>query len=332
MNASLERLGPRTVGQFGVIFRVTRPGQLCHHVEATAADGARAAADSCVTADPAAIGARAGHSRDAHRPEHDGHAAAVSPVGRAAGDSRVSGPTTSTVGKSVVFTAEITNRGQQPITDVVVSQQADAALAVTQATEGLCSKGNDWVWSVAVCPARQAHSACRCSATASSREGLLPFFRDAGQWPVSRWSGLPGNRRGGSARQPAPPPPLRRPQSPGGWTCTVDNFNKVTAGKNQQFLVQVTNQGDYAENDIVVTARIPPGSAVDFGTSGPSADIKFEKEPGTGSLQSRWPNCRPRRRSTIGSWSRHRMPGPITLQVEATSRRQTQPAGGRENR
>ena len=65
---------------------------------------------------------------------------------------RVSGPTTSTVGKSVVFTAEITNLGQQPLANVVVSQQADAALVVTQATEGATPKGNDVVWSLPSIP------------------------------------------------------------------------------------------------------------------------------------------------------------------------------------
>ena len=107
----------------------------------------------------------------------------------------------------------------------------------------------------------------------------------------------------------------------------VDNFNKVTAGKNQQFLVQVTNQGDYPENDIVVTARIPPGSVVDLGTSGPDADIKYQKEPG---LVRFSPVAELPPKATIDyrvvvTTSR---PGPISLQVEATSRRQTQPAVG----
>ena len=85
---------------------------------------------------------------------------------------RVSGPTTSMVGKSVVFSAEITNLGQQPLANVVVSQQADAALAVIQATEGATRKGNDLALVLAppFCPASRSSS--KCSATASSRRPM----------------------------------------------------------------------------------------------------------------------------------------------------------------
>ncbi len=109
----------------------------------------------------------------------------------------------------------------------------------------------------------------------------------------------------------------------------VDNLNKVTAGRDQQFLVQVTNQGDSAENDIIVTARIPPDSVAAPGTSGPSADIRFEKGAG---LVRFSPVAELPPRATIDyrvtvTTSR---PGRITLQAEATSRRQTQPAAGEE--
>jgi hypothetical protein len=116
---------------------------------------------------------------------------------------------------------------------------------------------------------------------------------------------------------------------PGRLSVRVDNFNKVTAGNNQQFLVQVTNQGDFAENDIIVTAHIPPGSTVEFGTSGPTAAIKFNKVPGVVRFS---PVAELLPKATIDyrvvvTTSR---PGPISLQVEATSRRQTQAAVGQQ--
>ena len=107
----------------------------------------------------------------------------------------------------------------------------------------------------------------------------------------------------------------------------VDNLNKVTAGKDQQFLVQITNQGDSPENDIVVTAHIPAGSSAESGTSGPSADIKFEKEAGLVRF-SPVAELLPKAKSYYRVVVTTSRPGPITLQVAATSRRQTQPAVG----
>ena len=178
------RLGDLAPGQgekFALVFRVTGPGRLCHHVEATAADGARAAADSCVTA-------------------------------IAAGPPAVPAP-------------------------------------------------------------------------------------------------------------PTPPATI-----PGRLEVFVDNFNKVAAGKNQQFLVQITNQDDYPESDIVVTARIPSGSAA-AGASGPSADISSQIEQGSVRF-SPVANLPPKAKLNYRVVVTTSRPGPISLRVEATSRRQTQPAVG----
>ena len=106
-------------------------------------------------------------------------------------------------------------------------------------------------------------------------------------------------------------------------------LNKVTAGKNQQFLVQVTNQGDVRRTTLLSRPASRPARAVDIGTSGPVADIKFEKELG---LVRFSPVAELPPKATIDyrvvvTTSR---PGPISLQAEATSHRQTQPAAGEE--
>ena len=79
---------------------------------------------------------------------------------------------------------------------------------------GQCGKA--MTWSGPCPPFRPAsRSGSRCSATASRRRPRpVPFYRDAGQWPVGRWSGLPGNYRGSSAHWPSRR--LHRPRSPGG--------------------------------------------------------------------------------------------------------------------
>ena len=108
----------------------------------------------------------------------------------------------------------------------------------------------------------------------------------------------------------------------------VDNINKVTAGKNQQFLVQVTNQGDTAENDIVVTARIPPGSARrTLRHQRPQRGHQVPEGPGLVRFSpvAELPAKAKIDYRVVVTTSK---PGPISLQVEATSRRQTQPAVG----
>ncbi|MEI8375214.1 MAG: hypothetical protein WCJ35_20530 [Planctomycetota bacterium] len=177
-------LAPGQSIQFGVTFRVTRPGELCHRVEATANDGARAATDSCITA----------------------IAAAVPPAG-----------------------------GSPPISPVAI---------------------------------------------------------------------------------------------PGRLDVRVDNLKlNVPAGENQRFMIQVTNQGDYAENDVVVTVRIPPGTAAEFGTTGPNANIKYQVDQELVRFDP-VAELPPKAMIDYRVVVRTSKPGPISLQVEATSRRQTRPAVG----
>ncbi len=177
-------LAPGQSVQFGVTFRVTKPGQLCHRVEVTTNDGAQAAADSCVTA----------------------IAAATPPAGAA-----------------------------PPISPVAIP-------------------GRLGVW--------------------------------------------------------------------------VDNLKlNVPAGENQRFMIQITNQGDYAENDVVVTARIPPGTAAEFGTTGPNANIKYQIDQELIRFDP-VAELSPKAMIDYRVVVRTSRPGPISLQVEATSRRQTRPAVG----
>jgi uncharacterized repeat protein (TIGR01451 family) len=80
------------------------------------------------------------------------------------------------VGKSVLFTAEVTNAGQQPIANVVVSQQADAALLVTEVTDKAMQRGNEWVWSVpSVPPGRLRPVQVRCECKHAARNACCRF-------------------------------------------------------------------------------------------------------------------------------------------------------------
>ena len=89
--------------------------------------------------------------------------------------------------------------------------------------------------------------------------------------------------------------------------------------------MSVSNDGDAAENDIVVTALLPPGlSLVQRGTFGPDAGVTFQQQAGQvrfSPLAELPPKATKSYRITITT----ARPGPIELKAEATSRRQTQP-------
>lgn len=108
----------------------------------------------------------------------------------------------------------------------------------------------------------------------------------------------------------------------------VDNRNTVIAGRNQHFVVAVTNEGDAAENDIVVMAQLPVGSTlVREETEGPDRNIKFEEQQGKVRFDP-VPLLRPNTVMTYRISVTTVRPGPISLQAQATSRRQSQPVGG----
>jgi len=233
------------------------------------------------------------------------------------------------VGKPVVFTAEITNLGQQPLANVVVSLQADAVLAVAPVTEGASQRGSDWVWSLpSIPPGRPIRIQVQCDCKQPAAKACCRFAATPANGPSVESQACLEISAAPPPTGPATPTPPAT--IPGRLSVRVDNLNKVTAGKNQQFLVQVTNQGDYPENDVIVTARIPPGSVAGPGTSGPDAGIKLATEPG---LVRFSPVAELPPKATIDyrvevTTSR---PGSISLQVEARSRRQTQPAVGEES-
>ncbi len=312
---ALSDLAPGQSARIGLTFRVTRVGQLCHKLEVAAANGARATADSCVTAV-----APAGRAVPAPATPSPGTAVIAPPSSPASVpmEIHVSCPATATVGKSVVFTAEITNPGKQPVANVVVSQQADAALVATQASEGAVRKGNELVWTLSsVPPGRPIRLQVQCDCKQPASKACCHFtVTPSGGQAIDGF---------GCLEIAAATPPAA---TPGQLSVRVDNLNKVTAGKNQQFLVQITNLGDSVENDVIVTAHLPPGSTADpFGTAGPSPDVKFERERGLVRF-SAWAELQPKATLNYRVAVTTSQPGPISLRVEATSRRQTQPAVG----
>jgi hypothetical protein len=309
----VDYLAPGQTASFGILFHVNRPGRLCQHVEATAADGAHVATDLCVNATapaagPATVVPAPGSTTITPPPAAP---RTVTPL-----VIRVSGPAAAIVGKSVVFSADITNPGQQAVTNIVVSQQSDTALLVTQATMGAASRGNQWTWTIPSLPPgqsvrRQVECECKQSGNACCHFAVMADNSQpaTGQTCVDIAAAPPPS--------PVAPPPL----VPGKLSVTVDNRNLVTAGKDQKFSVQVTNQGDSAENDIVVTASIPPGATIANGTYGPNG-IQYQIDQGLVRFGP-FPELPSKAAVEYRIVVTTTQPGQITLQVGATSRRQT---------
>ncbi len=291
-------------------------------MEAIAADGGRAAQDSCIDVAAATPG-------PATAPGTTGGTSGVAPPIMPQTmplDIRVtSQAATATVGQLVVFTATIRNLTQQPIQNVTISQQSDATLAVKQATEGAKPVRSQYVWSVSAIPADRSITVqvqCECREAASNAccrfSAALADGRTLSDKSCIEITAANPLRGGAAAPAPATTAPSRL-------AVRVDNRNIVAAGKNQQFLVQVSNDGDAAENDIVVTSQLPPGTTlVSQESAAPDAGMTFEQQQDTvrfSPITELQPGAVKSYRITVTT-SR---PGPITLQAAAVSRRQPQP-------
>lgn len=335
-------LAPGRSASLAVTFRVTRPGQLCQQVEATAAGGVHASTKVCVTAVAAA-----GNPGPATATPSLGGPTITPPPGTPAvtrppsmppvpPEIRVSGPTTSTVGKPVVFAAEIANVGRQPLRNVVVTQSADAPLVAIQASGGAVRKGNDLVWSLpSLEPGQPIRLQVQCDCKQATPKAVCRFtITPADGNPIESPAYLkidPAPSPAGPTIAPSPTGPVLPPSpaAPSGHLeVFVDSFNKVFAGADQRFLIQVSNLGDSTDADIVVTARLPLGSTVvDTGTDGPTDNVRFVKELGLirfSPVSTLTPKATITYRVVVTTSS----PGPISLKVEATSRQQTTPALG----
>jgi uncharacterized repeat protein (TIGR01451 family) len=331
-NPIVETLGDMAPGesrQYSIPFHVTRAGQLCHRVEVVAADGGRDKQTSCATAVAAAE-----VPGPATQPSTTGGSSASTPPIMPQTmplDIRVTSQAASaTTGQLVVFTAAIRNLTQQPVPNVTITQQTDATLLVKQATEGAKASGSQWVWNVsAIPPGRTITVRVQCECRQEAAKACCRFAATladgrAVDSPECIEITAANPLRGGNT---APVPPATAPSR---LSVQVNNRNVVSAGKNQQFLVQVSNDGDAAENNIVVTVQLPPGSSlVPQETIVPDPGMTSQQQPGMvqfspiAELLPGSANVKSFRITVTTS-----RPGPISLQAAAVSSRQPQPVRG----
>ena len=327
----IERtLGDLAAGQsrrVDVTFRATRAGQLCHTVEIVGADGVRAGSQGCVTATGVAVAPPSRPSEPvAPPPSRPSEPVVVQPPPATQPTMASSlavkktGPRQATVGQIVDFVSEITNISTQALTNVRVSEEADAALAPEKATEGYQVEGTSLVWTIPSLPpgtTAQVKIQYRCNKAGAQVCNHV----------VASVTG------GGRAEDQvcleilaaATPTPTKVEVAPDGLAMTVTDLqNPVTAGNGVTYLVRVTNKTATPDGQVTVTATVPTGTVVDrLGTSGAAATtyssdsktIKFTPVP----------DLRPGETLTYRIRVQTSQPGQIRMRVEATSRSQSKP-------
>ncbi len=210
----LGDLAPGETRRHAVTFRTIRPGQLCHRMEAKAADGGRATQDSCVTAIAPALTNPTPPA--ATYPGTNTPPPTVAPTNPPLEIRVTSQAATATVGQSVVFTANVRNLSQQALPNVRISQQSDAALVVKAYTEGGNLRGNACVWTLpSLPPGRDVRVQVQCECRQVTSKACCQFTAAlADDKPIGEQTCLEitaGNLL------PSATAPLHCPPFPAGW-------------------------------------------------------------------------------------------------------------------
>ncbi len=117
-------LGPGETRSIFLTFDVLKPGELCHDVTVTCAEGVRAIDRACV------------------------NAAAPLPQNRPAVEITKQGPRQATVGETKLFATVVRNTGSVAVTNLQVVDEYDQFLTATPFTEGSRVENNRLVWTI----------------------------------------------------------------------------------------------------------------------------------------------------------------------------------------
>lgn len=323
----LGNIEPGKAKKLDVVFRVTRPGQLCHTAEVTGAGGLRASAQGCVSAvDVAAPAPVIGPQPIVQPPPKLAPTPAVAEPGQLS--VQVGGPREATIGDRVTFTVSVTNTGSRAVTKVRIANDLDPAFLPENATDGYewASNRKTLVWSR---PGLQPGErfgivlVCRCNQAASHACNRVTATADGGQSAA------------GEAcldiRAPAAPwRPAEKPETaPSLLSVSVTELNNpVKAGTTVQYLIVVGNQGKLPENNVVLRALIPPGSFLDRFATHDALGQKYEVPDDKAVLFRPIPELLSGQKLQYRVGITARQAGFMQMRAEVTSQRQLQPVVG----
>ena len=242
----IENLEPGQARRIQIAFTAMQPGQQCSVAEIIANGGVASTARACVTVEaatppPATIPAEP-------RPP--------TPPSRARLQVRKTGPATRVVGNMALFTIEVTNAGQAPLTSVKVVDNYDTTLDPQQASDGYEIVGQDLVWREAsLAPGETARFEinCRCTQATDRACNRVTVTADGGARADDEFC-------------------LKIDLPPAGLTMTLSDLNDpIESGKQLTYEIRLRNQGQSPDTNITVEVRLPVEfTPVAIGTSGPT--------------------------------------------------------------
>ncbi len=302
----LGNLQPGESVQIDATFRVAKAGRLCNRVEVTGPGSDSSTyvlgrAEACVTAVEAAA------VETAAEPGPPAVAAPLKVSKRVVGgESAPGGVNVYTVGDTVRFVIEVTNTGDQTLTNLQLHDYYDASLYPRDATPGFERTGKDLIYTIASLPAGQTETLevlCEC---------LEPAVRAYNRAVVVTLDGAQQEDAAAVEIRAA-----RAVPGPGGLTMTVSDLNDpVAAGTELTYEILVTNRDPTPHRQLTVVATVPAGMLpVQLGTSGPGRwkidgqQVRFDAVP----------QIRPGETLTYRLRVRTREPGPMVFHAEMTA-------------
>jgi uncharacterized repeat protein (TIGR01451 family) len=251
---NLDDLQPGRSETFNITFRVTRAGRLCNTLEIVSGGAAQATAQACVTASnppPPSGTSRPNPSTGPALPDTPD-----SEASNPALTIKHSGPASKDVGETAEFTINVTNSGDTPLTNLVVTAAYDVGLAPENATDGhKVDAAGRLTWTFgSLRPGKSIalQVVCRCEEAAPRLCGTAT----ATAAEVTRKSAQ------ACVRVLSPKSEL---------SLAVNSLrNPVTVGKEVTYEIRVKNIGGSLDRNVVVEFTVPQGMTfVPLGTTAP---------------------------------------------------------------
>ncbi len=304
----LESLQPGESRAIAVTFQVTKPGQLCNHLEVTGESGLRAAAQHCVTATAPGTPAQPQPAPQPGQPQPQ----PAQP--QSAMKVSLTGPPTRRIGELAEFEIVLENTGGTELTNVRISNPYDAAMAPIKATTKYRydRPQNELSWLIDRLPVGQAikfQAVVSCDQTA---------LRACSQIAVACDQGITSQDNHCLEIQPQVP----------GLRVTITDLNDfVKVGQEINYEIRVKNEGNLPHQQVMVTVTAPNELA--FDPLGIRAEVRHDIDGKTLTFHA-FPEVRGNETLTYRVRTKALRPGEAMLRVRVQSDQQTQPVSETE--
>ncbi len=247
----INDLQPGESQRVQVVFTAAAAGQQCVTIEVAESSGVATSSRACVEVTSGAPPPPSTTPGDTQPPSTQ-----PQPPGNASLRVIKRGPAQREVGNTALFSIEVTNTGQVPLSGIKVVDNYDLSLDPRQATEGYEIVGQDLVWreqSLAAGESVRFEINCRCTQAVEQACNRVTVTADQGVRADDEFC-------------------LRILPPPEGLSISITDLNDpIAVGRQLTYEVRVANQGQQAERNVIVEVQLPNLLApVQIGTSGPT--------------------------------------------------------------